>query len=127
MKRTLALALFLSGCAATPPPEPMPLPPEPVVTPIVRRPSPPPTIATLTPPEIVVAADQAHRDATGYVAWSKSKPENIDRLTTLTAALNTAVAQMKAGRAQGRYRPTDVVAARAALRELREFLIHKGD
>lgn len=130
MKRTLALAVILSGCAATPPPEPMPVPPspEPVVIPAARRPLPaPPTIATLTPPEIVVAADQAHRDAVGYVAWSRSKPEIIDRLTTLTANMNAAVAQLKAGRVQGRYRPTDVLAARAALRELRSFLANKGD
>lgn len=128
MKRTLALAIVLSGCAATPPPEPMLVPPEPVLMPIVRQAPPhPPTIAALTPPEIVVAAEQAHRDATGYVAWSRSKPENIDRLTTLTANMNAAIAQMKDGHARGRYRPTDVLAARAALNELRSFLKNKGD
>lgn len=129
MTRTLALAVFLTGCAAAQVPEPMPVPPEPVAMPIVHRapPAPPPTIATLTPLEIVSAAEQAHRDATGYVAWSKSKAANIDRLTTLTTAMNTAVERLKSGRAQGRYRPVDVVAARSALSDLRGFLRDKGD
>jgi hypothetical protein len=117
MKRTLAAVLILSGCAATQPP--------PVSAPV--DPPAPSTIATLTPPEIAAAADQARRDAAGYVAWSFSRPENIDRLTTLTTGLDAAIARMKAGRVRGRYRPADVVAARAALRELRAFLVNKGD
>lgn len=131
MMRALALAAFLSGCASAPAHDDPPprLPPVPASVPEVVRtvPKPPATIATLTAPEIVVAANQAHRDATGYVAWSNSKPENIDRLTTLTSTLDAAVARMKAGRADGQYKPTDVVAARAALRELRSFLKNKGD
>lgn len=133
MMRALALAAFLSGCASAPAHDDPPprLPPVPVSVPEVVRavpkPSGPATIATLTAPEIVVAANQAHRDATGYVAWSNSKPANIDRLTTLTSTLDAAVARMKAGRADGQYKPTDVVAARSALRELRSFLRDKGD
>lgn len=129
MNRVLAVAVLLAGCSAAPIDDPLPLPPDPPPAPVVRRPPPaaPPTIATLTPTEIVVAANQAHRDASGYVAWKKSKPENIDRLTTLTANMNAAVAAMKAGRVQGRYNPTDVMAARAAVRDLRSFLTNKDD
>jgi PBP1b-binding outer membrane lipoprotein LpoB len=132
---TIAIALLLSGCAAKSAPEVVPEP-MPALAPVVRRPAPLPlppippdvaSVATLTPPEIVVAADQARTDATGYVAWTHSKAANIDRLTTLTAALNTAIAQMQAGKVGGKYRPTDVTAARLALRELRSFLATKGD
>ncbi len=134
MKRaSLALLFLLAGCdAAAVDEEQLPTPPEFVAAPVepqreLAAPRPTATVGTLTPPEIVVAADQAHKDATGYVAWSKSKPENIDRLTTLTSNMNDAVARMRAGAVHGRYRPTDVVAARAALRELRSFLSNKGD
>lgn len=125
----ITLILLLVGCDKTAVDDPLPTPPEFVAAPVVQRQQvhPTPTVATLTPPEIVVAADQAHHDATGYVAWKKSKPENIDRLTTLTATMNEAVARMKAGKVNGRYQPTDVVAARGALRELRSFLSNKGD
>lgn len=128
-RASLALVFFLAGCdaAAVDGVEALPTPPEFVSAPVAKQAPRPATLATLTPPEIVIAADQAHKDATGYVAWSKSKPENIDRLTTLTSGMNDAVARMKAGAVNGRYRPTDVVAARAALRELRSFLITKGD
>jgi hypothetical protein len=128
MRCTLAIAVLLAGCSAAPASQddPLPLPPDPPPAPIAHQ-SPPATVATLTPPEIVLAAEQAHRDASGYVAWRLSKPENIDRLTTLTANMNAAVAVMKAGRVRGRYKPTDVLAARAAVRELRSFLANKGD
>lgn len=125
MRRIFVLAILLSGCttsAPTPEPLPIPLPPLPATTPVAT-----PTTATLTPQEIIIAAGQAHHDATGYVAWSRSKPENIDRLTTLTTTLDSAVARLKAGRVHGRYRSTDVLAARSALRELRSFLMNKGD
>lgn len=131
---TIALMLLLSGCHAktvldAPPPEPMVVIERPArhFVPLPVPPVPPDTVAALTPTEIIVASDQARTDATGYVAWSASKPENIDRLTTLTASLNVAVAQMRAGRMHGKYAPTDVIAARAALKELRSFLATKGD
>lgn len=132
---TIAIVLLLSGCAAkdvpdaVPQPEPLPLPAPPVrrSAPLPVPPVPPDTVAALTPPEILVAADQARADAVGYVAWAHSKAENIDRLTTLTSSLNATVAQMRAGKAAGKYRATDVMAARLALRELRSFLASKGD
>jgi hypothetical protein len=129
LRRTIALAIILSGCSGASAPEPLPTPPEPMPAPVVHRALPPvqPTMATLTPSEIVVASDQANRDATGYVAWSKSRPENIDRLAVLTVELNAAVTKMKAGKVRGRYQPGDVVAARTALRDLRSFLTNKGD
>ena len=134
MRRVFVLALLLSGCGASPAPEPLILPPDPPPVQQAQRAQPkappvaaPSTITTLTASEIVVAADQARVDATGYVAWKHSKAENIDRLTTLTTNLTAAVSQMQAGRVRGKYKPTDVVAARGALRELRSFLANKGD
>jgi hypothetical protein len=141
MKRplTFAVTLLLAGCASKPVPDVLILPPEPPpALPVARHlaPVPPPplppldppaSVARLSPSEILIAADQARADANGYVAWKRSKPENIDRLTTLTATLNIAVAQMRAGRVRGKYAPTDIIAARAALHELRSFLATKGD
>lgn len=130
MRRPIVLALLLSGCAASPAPDPLILPPDPppiAVEPVVRAPAKSSAPAPLTPSEIIVAADQGRTDATGYVAWKHSKAENIDRLTTLTAALNAAVAKMRAGYANGKYVTTDVMAARSALAELRSFLSNKGD
>jgi hypothetical protein len=125
----LAMAIFLAGCDAAAVDDPLPIPPEPVPAPVVHRslPPAPPAMAALTPADIVAAADQAYRDVSGYVAWSQSKPENIDQLTMLTVELNAAVARMKAGKVRGRYQPGDVVAARTALRDLRSFLANKGD
>lgn len=138
MKRpvTFAITMLLAGCASKSASDlPSVLPEPPIPPPTVQHVVPPPTptrnsaalIAKLSPPEIIIAADQARADATGYVAWKKSKAENIDRLGDLVKALSVAVAHMQAGRTHGKYAPTDIIAARGALRELREFLANKGD
>ncbi len=80
-----------------------------------------------TPHDILLAADQARADAYGYVAWKQSKPENIDRLTTLMQDLNAAVARMHSASVRGKYAASDVRAARKALGALRGFLSNKGD
>lgn len=136
MNRCIPIILLLAGCAASAVPEPPPQPPQPVEQPVVhvRRPAAPVAVApsgdavsALSPSDILVAADQARADATGYVAWKQSKPANIDRLTTLTLALNAAVSKMRAGKVVGKYQAVDVLAAKSALRELRTFLSTKGD
>lgn len=132
---TFAVALILmSGCTSSPPAEVIVAPPEPPPAPMRHAaplpipPLPPSTdIARFTPAEIQAAADQARADATGYVAWKHSRPENIDRLTDLTSALNEAVARMRATKTHGRYADADVVSARSALQDLRWFLSTKGD
>lgn len=85
------------------------------------------TIATLSPAELLVAAEQARRDATSYVAWRKSLPENINRLNTLTQALNISVARMVTNESGGTYRAPDIIAVRTTLRALLSFLATKGD
>jgi hypothetical protein len=131
---TFTITLMLAGCASKPVPDTIIIQSEPPPVPVITHhptPSRPlgisASISRLTPSEILVAADQARVDANGYVAWKRSNPENIDHLTTLTVALNIAVTQMRAGRRHGKYAPTDVIAARAALHELRSFLATKGD
>lgn len=130
------VALLLTGCAtpAHAPDAPVvvaDMPPAPVKRQVaVPVPPTPPgeiSVAALSPVELLGVADQARADASGYVAWKHSRAENIDRLADLTAALNTAVARMKAGRTGGKYRPADVLAARSAVRQLRMFLAQKGD
>lgn len=130
--------LLLSGCSFTrSTPEVIIVPPVPplVVAPAVHSAAAPPSItptpgasiASLSPPQLLIAADQARTDAIGYVAWKLSKPENIDRLTTLTRQVNLTITAMKAGEIKGRYQPTDVIAARASVQALRSFLRTKGD
>lgn len=86
------------------------------------------TVATLTAADIIAAADQARIDALGYIVWSKSQPDNITRLNTLTDTLTAAVKQMQDhATAPGVYLAPDVVEARGALTALRTFLRTKGD
>jgi hypothetical protein len=131
------LVLLLASCTTvaedlpTPPvpPEPvaevLPVPPKPPAP--VAAPAPDPVLGTLSPKELEEAAEAAKIDATNYVAWKFSKPENILRLTALTKALNDAMSTLQSSEVKGRYRPEDVKAARRALRNLRAFLIAKGD
>lgn len=129
--------LLLSGCSFTrSTPEVIIVPPVPpvVAVPAVHSvappsitPAPSASISSLSPPQLLIAADQARTDAIGYVAWKLSKPENIDRLTTLTRQVNLTITAMKAGEIKGRYQPTDVIAARASVQALRSFLRTKGD
>ena len=124
MNRDLFLViLLLSGCAAADPPPLPPVPEQEVIIPPQKVTPKAATVAVLTPKELLTAAAQAKTDATGYVAWKKSKPENIERLTTLTVNLDNAVKKME----QGHYTPGDVVAARGALKDLQTFLQNKGD
>ncbi len=85
------------------------------------------SIAALSPPQVIIAADEARADAAGYVAWRQSRPDNIERLTSLTRDLNAAIMAMRAHRVANRYPAADVSAARAALRSLRLFLRNKDD
>jgi hypothetical protein len=130
--------MVLVGCAQPRAPAPVPVeapapPPVRRVVPFPRPPIPPTGDATsqeevpATPHDILVAADQARADAYGYVAWKQSKPENIDRLTTLMQDLNAAVTHMRAAEVRGKYAAPDVRAARTALGALRSFLSNKGD
>jgi hypothetical protein len=84
-------------------------------------------IATLSPRQVIAAAEAAREDASGYVAWRESKPSNIERLTVLTRDLNDAITQMRGHEVGQKYPPADVSAARAALRALRLFLREKDD
>jgi hypothetical protein len=84
-------------------------------------------VASLSPHQVIVAAEAAHDDAAGYVAWRESKPTNIERLTVLTRDLDGAITRMRAHEVGHKYPPGDVFAARAALRALRLFLREKGD
>lgn len=126
--QNIFLLLSLLGCAATNKEETIIPPPteesikleEPVLT--KHTPSP-----TKEASAILKEAEQAKIDATGYVAWKKSRPENIERLTTLTLNLNGALQKMQHGKVRNRYSPGDVAAAQAALKNLQNFLQNKGD
>lgn len=127
------LALASCGTTASPAPD-TPAPPPPAVVVVVPRPvivpAPPPAadpIAKLTPQQLAAAAEAAKTDATGYVVWKGSSASNIECLTILTHAVNTAVDKMAAGAIGGKYRPEDVTAARVAIKKLRTFLANKGD
>lgn len=111
------------------PTEPIPTPPVPVPPPELAPPSITalPEIASLSASELLAAADQAVMDARGYVAWKKSKPANINALTPLTAALILAASNMRAGKVDHMYQAADVINLRAALGNLRTFLLTKGD
>lgn len=88
----------------------------------------PQTVATLSAHDIITAADQARTDALGYIVWSKSLPDNITHMSELTDKLTNAVKQMEDhATAPGSYVATDVIAARAALYDLRIYLRTKGD
>lgn len=132
-----ALVLLLASCTSVAEVLPTPpVPPEPVVE-VVPVPPKPPEPVKQTPPDAILdnlppkaleaAAEVAKMDATNYVAWKFSKPENILRLTELTKILNETMVRLQDGEVKGRYRPEDVRAARKALRNLRAFLIAKGD
>jgi len=129
MRRLIFAAALLAACTPravpTPPPVVRYVAPVPVaVAPVVPSAS---GVAALTPAGVIVASDRACRDATDYVAWKHSRPENIDRLTVLTSAVQTSVRVMRAGEVRGRYRAVDVIAARSSLRQLLAFLADKGD
>lgn len=119
MRVIIFATALLVGCAAKAPEivvvAPIPEPVE-IVQPTVK--------AAVVPsvPAVIAAANKARTDATGYVAWKASKPENIATLTTLTRSLNSAVAKL-----HDHPKPADVLAARAAVDALRSFLIHKDD
>ena len=127
VRNFLFVGLILSGCAAASEPDEVVVPiPEPIKT---EEPPPPakPPAATKEATTIIKAAEQAKIDATGYVAWKKSRPENIERLTTLTLNLNGALHRMERGKTKGHYAPGDVAAAQVALKDLQNFLQNKGD
>jgi hypothetical protein len=147
MRWLIPLAL-LAACAALIPqplkveviphertPEPtLPVPPIPPETPKsgaqvgrdIRDPG-SAVIAILTPAQIGTAATQAKTDANSYVSWHASKPDNIERMASLVSALDEAVARMREHDVGGKYPPTDVLAARTALHDLRLFLSTKDD
>jgi hypothetical protein len=141
MKGTpIVLALLMSGCAsqvAQTQPLPMPTPPFPPVaaagvskpvaksSPIVTDPV--AAVSVLPPAQLPHAATKSLDDATDYVVWRLAKPENIDKLTPLTERVSRSIARMKAGEVNGHYQDEDVLAARAALLDLRVFLRTKGD
>lgn len=136
MKRIIMMLLLaLAGCEPKPIPEPstpplaVVIPPKPpkIIAPVAVPSDPVAAVSVLPATQLPHAAQKSLTDADHYVAWNMARADNIDVLTVLTERVSNSIAAMKAGRAQGRYRPTDVMAARAALRELREFLIHKGD
>jgi hypothetical protein len=138
MRGFLVIAL-LAGCAATAQPEtpatsapPVVERAEPVVTKPVAKPPPLPTdplavVAMLPPAALPHAATKSLDDATDYVLWRLAKPENIDALTPLTERVARAMKRLKDGEVNGRYQDQDVIAARAALLDLRVFLRTKGD
>lgn len=125
----------------------LPIPPKPLLNPHGVAPDPSPEQAAvaaaegsketepepilsyeaLTPAQLLLAAEQARLDATGYVAWKNSKTENIDRLTALTLTLNASIIALKTTSRDGVYLEARLMEARAALRNLRDFLATKGD
>jgi hypothetical protein len=147
MKPVMLIQLaLLASCAAAPKPEPAviepvateaPAPPPPSAKPVAKSKavvdggdirSPNSTIiATLPPDQIPAAAAAAKADASSYVIWKSSKPDNIDRLANLVAGLDASVATMRSHAVSGKYPAADVLDAREKLRELRLFLSVKDD
>ncbi len=130
--RAFFLALVVASCARHPAKAPELHFPTPLAAPVViveKPPVPPHVVAPSEPsPDAVLKDSETYRDeATRYVAWKNSKPANIETLTSMTAAVTDAIHAMKASRAHGHYDPVKVIAARAAVDALREFLAHKQD
>jgi hypothetical protein len=134
------LFAICAGCAAAPIAEPpvaaeAPLPVPPIPPARVPSPSPSPSVPVVVPATpggpspAAVLADSATTQAAAdrYVAWSKSRPENINRLTVLNARVNSAIRRMKTFLRDGHYDPARVLVARQAVDALRDFLAEKGD
>jgi hypothetical protein len=157
MKAPLFAAILLASCSAAHAPPPLAVPPPELSRPpaparrtVAALPTPPipptpsalapvpttqpetvglpQTVAVLSAEDIIAAADQARIDALGYIVWSKSQPDNITRMNTLTDTLTAAVKQMREhATSPGVYVATHVIEARGALIALRTFLRTKGD
>ena len=86
-----------------------------------------PALATLSPHELLVAAQEAKDSSTRYVLYSKAKPANTDRLTALKVEMDAATDQMTANKTAKGYRAADVVRMRNATRDMQNFLHTKDD
>ena len=129
--RALLVVALFAGCAPSKPValEFPPAPPPAVVKAAVIVRHPPETVAPgIATADAVIRDSNTFRDEAGrYVAWTKSRPANIDRLSTLTVAVTAAVNVLRSSRTHGRYGVPEVMAARIAVDALREFLAHKQD
>lgn len=117
----LGLALALAGCAVEACP-PSPMPATAAESPLGPRPAPP-----AVPPAVGArlkldsAAVQQH--ARQYVARPSTPAEKVEALEPLTRRVNRTLAVMEwHRRREGRYRATDVRAARSAADAVAAFL-----
>lgn len=130
MRYAAILGVFLLvACQSKPIPElsagpeeaPVRVIPKPVVVAIPSDPI--AAVAVLPPSQLKVAASKSLNDADHYVAWDRSRKENIDSLVPLTQHLADAVELMVAHH----NKPADVKDVRKTLKDLRVFLRTKGD
>lgn len=108
---------LLTGCAA---PGPLPVPPELVApVPAPAAPSVPPAVSRA----LVRDSAAVQANARQYVAKPSTSPASVLSLEPLTQQVNRARAVLELHRRrEGRYRPADVRAARAAADQVARFL-----
>lgn len=113
----LALAILASACAVEPPPAPLTPPPSPPPA------APVPVVPPAVPRALKRDSAAVQQHARQYVARPSTQAESVVKLEPLTRAVNRSLAVMELHRRrEGRYRPADVRAARAAADQVARFL-----